>query len=378
MKKNITINLFGTLYAIDEDAYTLLERYLDSMKTYFSRQEGGAEIADDIEHRVAELLWEQKQNGVDAVNIDMVKAIIEQIGNPEEIADESRSNDSGSSEDAQGRSDFRSRMTDFAFETGEKADNIYNKVKASIRDKRLYRNPRDKVIGGVCSGLAEYFGTNDPLWWRLGFALLALLFFFEDSWFIPDVSTFVMPGIYVALLLIVPVAQTPEDTLRMKGQEVSPETLKEQVISETEAERTPSPTVSKTANGCLKALLVVFLIMLLFPMFAGLILLIIGIVAFICVAFDAQNIVASALGFPTLLQIIDAGGIYILIGALAGFIALAILIYAVFRIIRTSKKPMSSGKLTFLTVLWILSATLFFMSIIFANIRAEELQRICM
>ena len=57
MKKNISINIFGTIYAIDEDAYQLLENYLQSMKSYFQRQEGGEEIADDIEHRVAELLW---------------------------------------------------------------------------------------------------------------------------------------------------------------------------------------------------------------------------------------------------------------------------------------------------------------------------------
>ena len=60
MKKNISINLFGTLYNIDEDAYNLLENYLDSMKRYFSRQEGGEEIADDIEARIAELLDELK------------------------------------------------------------------------------------------------------------------------------------------------------------------------------------------------------------------------------------------------------------------------------------------------------------------------------
>ena len=61
MKKNISINLFGTLYNIDEDAYNLLENYLQSMQRYFGRQEGGAEIADDIEHRVAELLWKKKE-----------------------------------------------------------------------------------------------------------------------------------------------------------------------------------------------------------------------------------------------------------------------------------------------------------------------------
>ena len=60
MKKNITINLFGTLYNIDEDAYQLLDNYLQSMKRYFSSKDGGEEIADDIEHRVAELLWEMQ------------------------------------------------------------------------------------------------------------------------------------------------------------------------------------------------------------------------------------------------------------------------------------------------------------------------------
>ena len=57
MKKNINVNFFGTLYAIDEDACKLLESYLANMKSYFAKREGGDEIADDIEHRVAEHLW---------------------------------------------------------------------------------------------------------------------------------------------------------------------------------------------------------------------------------------------------------------------------------------------------------------------------------
>ena len=66
MKKNIQINIFGTIYAIDEDAYQLLNNYLEGMKQYFCRQEGGDEIADDIEHRVAELLWQYKEQGTAA------------------------------------------------------------------------------------------------------------------------------------------------------------------------------------------------------------------------------------------------------------------------------------------------------------------------
>ena len=92
MKKNISINICGTIYSIDEDAYQLLEHYLDSMKRYFS-QEGEEEISDDIEHRVAELLWEQKHNGKDAVSIEMVKEIIEKIGNPADIANETKTHE---------------------------------------------------------------------------------------------------------------------------------------------------------------------------------------------------------------------------------------------------------------------------------------------
>ena len=47
MKKNITINLCGRLYQIDEDAYELLSQYIDALRNYFKKQEGGEEIADD-------------------------------------------------------------------------------------------------------------------------------------------------------------------------------------------------------------------------------------------------------------------------------------------------------------------------------------------
>ena len=90
MKKNININLFGTLYNIDEDAYNLLENYLNSMQRYFNRQEGGEEVADDIEHRVAELLWKKREAGMTAVDINVVKEIIDTIGSAEDIAGESR------------------------------------------------------------------------------------------------------------------------------------------------------------------------------------------------------------------------------------------------------------------------------------------------
>ena len=80
MKKNITINLFGSLYAIDEDAYELLNQYQNNMRRYFSRKEGGEEIAEDIERRIAELFDELKASGVEAITIEHVRDIISRIG----------------------------------------------------------------------------------------------------------------------------------------------------------------------------------------------------------------------------------------------------------------------------------------------------------
>ena len=97
MKKNISINIFGTIYAIDEDAYQLLDNYINGMKNYFRSEEGGEEIADDIEHRVAELLWEEKEKGMEAVSIETVKAIINKIGNAAEIDANGDANNSNSS-----------------------------------------------------------------------------------------------------------------------------------------------------------------------------------------------------------------------------------------------------------------------------------------
>ena len=80
MKKNITINLFGSLYAIDEDAYELLNQYQNNMRRYFSRKEGGEEIAEDIERRIAELFDELKASGVEAITIEHVRDIISSCG----------------------------------------------------------------------------------------------------------------------------------------------------------------------------------------------------------------------------------------------------------------------------------------------------------
>ena len=173
MKKNITINLFGTLYAIDEDACQLLETYLNNMKNYFSRRDGGDEIADDIEHRVAELFSELREKGVEAVTIEHVRDIISRIGNPEQMDNET---DDSPADASAPESEGTSANADAA------ADNAtVRKNKKGFFSRKLYRDPDDKMIAGVMSGLCHYFGANDPLPWRILLVILAIFSFMTVS-----------------------------------------------------------------------------------------------------------------------------------------------------------------------------------------------------
>ena len=204
MKKNISINLFGSLYSIDEDAYELLEKYLDNMKRYFSKRDGGDEIADDIEHRVAELFEELKNSGAEAVSIEDVQAIMKRIGNPEEMDDEAsevNSEDGGRQQNDGGSDEGTS--------------------KKSFRDRKLYRNPDNQVLGGVLSGLCTYFGGNDPLPWRIIYVIIAL-------------ATEIIPLLIIYLILwaIIPMAETAEQKLKMKGKPVNVDTLNEEIMTD--------------------------------------------------------------------------------------------------------------------------------------------------
>ncbi|TXE11178.1 PspC domain-containing protein [Algoriphagus aquimarinus] len=73
--------------------------------------------------------------------------------------------------------------------------------------KKLYRNPDDKVIGGVASGLAAYFGV-EVIYTRLALVLLILA---GGSGFL----------IYLILWIITPVASSITERIRMKGGEIT-------------------------------------------------------------------------------------------------------------------------------------------------------------
>ena len=159
MKKNLNINIGSRVFNIDEDAYDLLSKYLESIKKYFEKINIDEDISNDIENRISEKFNSILKNR-ESLNIDDINNIIKEMGTLD---------------------DFKEAYNDF--DTND-FSNQNNESKTTGKGKRIYRNTSDKVIAGVASGLANYFSV-DPIIFRLifivslftGFGLIAYIIF---------------------------------------------------------------------------------------------------------------------------------------------------------------------------------------------------------
>lgn len=178
MNKVLNINLGGIPFTIDEDAYDHLHAYLTTIHNHFRSSEGYEEITADIEARMAELFQEKLGNRPIVTLVD-VKNVIAIMGTPEDFGAEP---------------------------LGEEAPKSDSQKQWKIKTgKRLFRNPDDKVAGGVCSGIAAFLGIQDPIWVRLTFVLLTV----SGGFGIP---------LYLILWAILPEAKTASDRLAMRGE----------------------------------------------------------------------------------------------------------------------------------------------------------------
>ncbi len=190
MNKVFNINLGGYAFTIDDNAYKHLSSYLKTIHNHFQHSEGYEEITSDIETRIAELFQESLGNHP-IVTLKMVKEAITVMGTPEEFGadpidafqEETSHTQQSSRTEGEGKQQYK---------TG----------------KRLLRDPEDKVIGGVCSGLAAYFGIADPLWIRIGFVLFTM----SGGIGIPA---------YIILWAILKEAKTSSDRLAMRGDDIN-------------------------------------------------------------------------------------------------------------------------------------------------------------
>ena len=189
MKKTYNINLGGIVFHIDEDAYDLLDKYLSNLRIHFSKEEGAEEIVHDMELRISELFSERLGEKKQVITLTDVEEIIAQMGKPEEFAEDDTTQES----------------------------NTYNKEEKA--PKRLFRDPDNKVIGGVCSGIAAYFGWDVTIL-RIILIILALPIFTNGAFIIKGIVLF-----YVIAWIIIPEAKTATEKLSMKGMKVNVENI---------------------------------------------------------------------------------------------------------------------------------------------------------
>lgn len=184
MNKTISIALAGFSFTIEELAYVKLSDYLQALRKSLEPEEAN-EVMNDIEIRIVEILKARMEQR-EVVNNDDIEAVIAQIGTPEQI-------------DEQGE-EYSSTKKDTAdTESGP---------------KQLFRDPTDKKIGGVASGLAAYFGIS-VIWIRLLFIALIFIRGFGIL-------------LYIILWIVLPIAKTASDFLKMKGKPLNFDNLKEQ------------------------------------------------------------------------------------------------------------------------------------------------------
>ncbi|MEO6148588.1 MAG: PspC domain-containing protein [Mucilaginibacter sp.] len=181
MNKTIIININGTVFHIEEDAYEILKGYMTGVKRHFMNSADSLEITTDIENRIAEMFADTLvRDSKQALVEQDVKAVIEQMGNVEDF-------ENADEED----------------KTPGSTANAYDNHTA----RKLFRDPDDHLLGGICSGIANYFDFN-AVWVRLAFALFTMFF-----------GTGLI--LYIILWIVIPKAVSRADRMAMKGEKLN-------------------------------------------------------------------------------------------------------------------------------------------------------------
>ena len=192
MNKTITSNIAGYVFHIDENAFDKLDAYLNTIRSYFTNSQGKDEIIADIEARLAEMLQERVGDMKQVVTMEDVNHVIQIMGQPEAFIEDDADNASWTNQKSESKT------------TGP---------------KRLFRDPDNQVAGGVCAGISNYLGLDDPIWLRL--ALVISFFFFGTGGLL-----------YFILWIIIPQAKTTADKLQMRGERVTVSNIEKRIHEE--------------------------------------------------------------------------------------------------------------------------------------------------
>ncbi len=251
MKKTININLGGQPFIIDEPAFDILHHYFESLKQKFANENEQKEIIADIESRVAELFTQRLGKTRAVVSEEDVVYVTTLMGRPEDIAGESDTTSPG---------------------TEKKATTVAGPISGKV-ERKLFRDPDNKKVAGVISGLCHYFGWGDPTWIRIALVgLLVISMFLKIGLGIP------VAVIYLILLIVVPEATTSAEKLQMRGEPVTIQNIEKEVREAMNTAGSSMNTllrddkvrsgVTTVARGFSKVILVFVLLFCVFSMIA--------------------------------------------------------------------------------------------------------------
>ncbi len=180
MKKTISINIAGIVFHIEDDGYEKLNAYLKAIQKYFSSYEGSKEIVEDIEARIAEKFWnKQKSEDKQAISMQDVEGLIASMGSVSDFAaieeDEDLAMAGGKNQANQAfnSESIHSDSSESSNQYKSQAGKSESEYRYNSTNKKLFRDTKRKLLGGVCAGLAYNLGF-DPLWVRLAFLFLLL------------------------------------------------------------------------------------------------------------------------------------------------------------------------------------------------------------
>ena len=292
MKKIININLSGRVIPIEDSAYESLQQYIESLRRYFSNEEGRDEIINDIESRIAELMNDKVRKGATSVTDEDIAEIISSMGRVEDFEEADTAETATAKEQqAAPTPEPRKKRGRLYRDTTDKilggvGSGIANyldvdpavvrillvlfgftgtgillyiilwailpaKDLANYQGKRLFRNPDDKVISGVAGGLAAYFNTQAwiirlilaaPLILNIFFGTFNGIFFawhrdiFPNIFIMPFTGTFVLA--YIILWMVLPEAKSSFEKMEMRGETVDVNRIRRNVQAEMENVKT--------------------------------------------------------------------------------------------------------------------------------------------
>jgi len=193
MNKTVNINLAGIVFHIDENAFETLNNYLNALKNHFKNEEGGDEILKDIEGRIAEL-FTKRLDKKEAISLTDINEITTIMGDPSQYDDEIEQEQSQESQDKE--EDLRKG-----------------------KRRKVFRDEEDRMIGGVCRGMAHYFDIN-VLFCRIIF--IGILFLIGPG----------APFLYIMFWIALPSAKTTAEKLEMKGERVNINNIEKNIKKE--------------------------------------------------------------------------------------------------------------------------------------------------